>query len=106
MSQSLKIGSTYAIDDWCGMMGHEGTYLGIARDEANHGPDILVFSYLWSDDPIIRYTGCVVETYIEHGYDGKPDRVGITFRMTYYGDSVETLKHITARKPHEWSIRL
>ena len=103
----LKIGDTYPIADWYGMLGMDGTYVGIVRDEANFGPEILVFSFVpgWNDAPPIRYAGCVAEAYIRKGYD-KPDGVGITLHAHYYGDSIETLKHVNdTKKPHHWEIR-
>lgn len=104
----LKVGNTYDIVDWYGMMGMEGTYVGVGSDEANHGPKILVFSFVprWDGAPPIRYAGCVPEAFVSKGYGGDPDGVGINLRVHYYGDSIGTLKHVTDfKKEPRWEIQ-
>ncbi len=104
----LIVGNTYGIVDWFGMMGMEGTYIGVARDEANYGSDVLVFSFvsMFKDAPPIRYAGCTVDAHIGKGYNGEPDKVGVTMRAAYYGDTVAGLKHVTDhRKEPRWEIR-
>lgn len=105
---TLIPGQSYPFTDHCGMMGFDGVYIGIARDEANYGPEILVFSFAsgWKDDPPIRYAGCVASAHFSRGYNGEPDHADIVLTASYYGDTIEGLRHCTSeRKTPRWEIR-
>lgn len=104
--ETLTPGEIYGIVDYYGMMAMEGTYIGIGRDQANYTPKILIFSYApkWEDAPPIGYAGCLPEAYIMRGYDGKPDSIGVNLRVFYYGNSIDTLKHVTEGRKPRWEV--
>jgi hypothetical protein len=106
---TLKPGDKFTITDYHGIMCFEGTYIGIFRDVANMLTDnIMVFSYKpkGNDAPPIRYVGCVTATNINKGYGGEPDSFRTHLVAHYYGNSIETLVHVSReQKPRKWEKR-
>jgi len=106
MNLTLKVGDKYHIRDWFGMMGYEGTYLGVVKDEANYCPVyILAFSFIPPYGKAdIRYAGCIaqVSTFLSH----EGVEVSTYFQAAYYGDSIETLAHVVnEQKPRRWELK-
>ena len=100
---TLVLGETYYVIDFYGEIGFRAIYRGIAEaDGFGHDGDdeILVFERAKKDKDCHRFAGVIPEVGFDIDYRSKTKDtiIGITLRASYYGDSVEKLRHVTQRE--------
>lgn len=95
---TLVLGETYSIVDWCGMMGFDARYRGIAKDTTTClTPDLLVFETIDTHDIYSPFCGVIPSATFSHDYQTGDTKVTIHLRASYYGPSIDALCHVNQR---------